>query len=101
MRIIYTQENVEFLYELARSKSPIIECMKSDNYTVEKKKAAWTEISTVFNSKFPDNQITAKQASDKWHAHKKEAKAAAAKQRHAVMATGNTQTVEEIGAEES
>ena len=74
MRIIYTKENLEFLYGLARSKLPIIESMKSDSLTIEKKKEAWTEISTVFNSKFPENQLTAKQASDKWHAHKKEAK---------------------------
>ena len=74
--------------------------MKNNSFAIEKKKDTWTEISTVFNSKFPENQITAKQASNKWPAHKKEAKAAA-KQRHAIIATGNTQAVEEIGAEES
>ena len=86
---------------MARSKAAIIESMKSDSFTAENKRAAWTQIATLFNSKFPDKQISAKQASDKWHAHKKEAKAAAAKQRHAVMATGNSTMVEEIGTEDA
>ena len=75
--------------------------MKGNSFAIEKIEDAWTEISTVFNSKFPENQTTAKQASDKRHVHKKEAKVAAVKQRHAIMDTGNNQLVEEIGSEES
>ena len=96
MRIIFTKEMSEFLYDLARNNTKILECTTSDTKSNLAKRSCWEGICAIFNARFPNQVTTDKQASEKWRAHKKEVKNAAAKQRTSVMATGNAIEIEKM-----
>ena len=69
---------------------------EGDGKILQIKQNGLDEVVNMYNFKFQDCPITAVKTNDKWLCHKRKLKAATAKKRQAVMATGNTETVIEV-----
>ena len=96
----WTKEEEEYLFNLARAKVTIIDSKQSDKMSNSNKSNAWDEIRTLVNTKF-DQNFTSHQCQEKWKAHKKLVKEAAASERRQSFRTGNIRDESDVIMDES